>query len=795
MSDATKTESLLSETVLSRRSFVKMSAAVGGTAALAGGGVKYGLEWANRPAAAQGETTVVPTGCAHNCGGRCAIRAWVEDGRVTRIETDQRPDSFEDPQLRACMRGRSNRKRLYHPDRLKYPMKRVGERGSGEFERISWDEALDTVAEEMTRIKEEYGPESMYRNYATGGGSTMRGSINATRLMNLFGGQLNSYNNYSWAAAQWATPYSLGTQLSGSSRDDWVNSKLILAWGFNPAEMIFGTNTQYYLKEAQRAGAKVIVIDPRMTMTASAIADEWVPIRPGTDNALMDAMAYVMISEDLHDQDFLDTYTVGFDEDHMPDDIPPGNSYRSYVMGEGEDGTAKTPEWAESITLIPRDRIVRLAREFATTKPAALIQGTGMNRRAYGEQPVRGGINLAAMTGNVGINGGWASGIALCERGMSVGGFPGGENPVEAAIPVYRWTDAVVRGTEMGPEDGVVGVDRLPSNIKFIYNCGGNCLVNQHGDINQTVEILKDTSLVEFIVVHEHFMNASAKFADILLPAAMDLEQDDLSTTWAWGESLIAFNKAVDPLYEARTDYDICADIAERLGIGEEFTEGKTQEEWLREAVEVTEETYDDFPGYEAWREEGIYVAKFDEPFVAFKDFRDDPEGNPLETPSGKIEIFSKAIWDLDREGLPAVAQYVPEWEGGPWDPLYEKYPLSCMGTHYQRRSHSTYDESPWLDEAMPQRLYMNPVDAEPRGIEDGDLVRIFNDRGEVRIEVRVTPRLVPGLVNLPQGGWWQPDENGVDTGGAVNTLTSMKVTPGAFGNAQHTMLVEVEKA
>ena len=794
MAEHSGTSGVASAMQMNRRSFLKWSAVAGGTAAIGAGGVAHGLRWVDE-AAAGTETTIVPTGCAHNCGGRCVLKAWVNDGTITRITTDDRPDSFEDPQLRACMRGRSYRERVYHPDRLKYPMKRVGERGDGEFERISWDEALDTVAEELQRIKDEYGPEAMMNMYASGGGSTLRGSASSGRLLNLLGGQLNYHNTYSTACTAWATPYSYGTGVTGNSRDDLRNSKLIIAWGWNPTETVWGTNTGYYLKEARNAGAKVIVIDPRMNMTASGPADEWIPIWPGTDNALMDAMAYVMITEDLHDQEFLDTYTVGFDDEHLPEDVPAGSSYKAYVMGEGEDGTPKTPEWAESITKVPKDTIVGLAREYANTKPAALIQGWGMQRRAYGEQPVRGGINLAAMTGNVGISGGWASGSGYYGRGVQVGGLPPGENPVEASIPIFLWTEAVLRGTELGPEEGLTGAESIPSNLKLIYNTGGNVLINQHSNANRNAEILRDTSLVEFIVVHEHFMTPSAKFADILLPAATVLEQDDLTTTWVWGDSLISVQKAIEPLHESRTDYDICADIAERLGIGEEYTEGKTQEDWVREMVSVTADAHPDFPGFEQWREQGVFVPVYDEPDIAFQDFREDPEANPLETPSGKIEIFSKDLWDMDIENVPAVAQYIPEWEGGPWDPLYEQYPLSCMGSHYKRRSHSTFDNIDWLDEALPQRLFMNPLDAEERGIEDGDEVRIYNDRGEVRVPVRLTKRIIPGVVDLPQGGWWAPDEDGVDTRGNINTLTTEKWTPGAKGNPQHTNLVEVQKA
>ena len=361
-----------------------------------------------------GEEKMIRVGCpSHNCGGRCLLRVHVRDGMITRIETDDRPsDTVADPQLRACIRGRSYRQRQYHKDRLKYPLKRVGERGSGEFERISWDEATDLMASNINRIKEQYGNTSIYIPYGTGGYSQTNGKWSADRLMNMYGGALGYYNSYSWACISRTTSTVYGTEETGNQRQDWLNSKYIIMWGWNPSEMRDGTNSEYFLKEARKRGARIVCIDPRMTMSAVALADEWIAIRPGTDVALMSAMAYVMITENLYDKSFVDRYCMGFDSKQMPEAFQGEESYKDYILGT-RDNQPKTPEWAENITSIPRQDIVRIAREYATAESAVLYQGYGMQRRAYGEQVVRGGCVLAAITGNVGKSGGWASGMAL----------------------------------------------------------------------------------------------------------------------------------------------------------------------------------------------------------------------------------------------------------------------------------------------------------------------------------------------------------------------------------------------
>ena len=518
---------------------------------------------------------LVRVGCpAHNCGGRCLLIAHVvEDAAgqriITRLDTDDRPDTLASPQLRACVRGRAYLRRQYHPDRLQYPMKRVGERGEGQFERITWDEALDTVAGEMQRIKETYGNSALFVPYGTGSYNQLNGSQTARRLMNLYGGCLGIYNSYSWAAINTATPTVYGTLHTGNQRQDWLNARYILMWGWNPAEMRDGTNTDYFVKLARRNGARVVCIDPRHTLSAASLADEWVPIRPGTDAATMSAMAYVMITEGLYDAEFVRTHCVGFDQTQMPDGTEGVESYSDYILGK-HDSVPKTPEWAEAITTVPRQTIVRLAREYAMLKPSVLYQGYGMQRRAYGEQVVRAGCVLAAITGNVGVPGGWASGLGLHPQGGPLWNvFPVGENPVKASIPVFLWSEAVLRGREMTRADGVLGADRLDNDIKLIYAVATNALINQHANINRTAKILRDESLVEFIVVQDNFLTPTGRFADILLPACTQFETWGVEDGWKYGNEVTLMPQLVEPLAESKSDYRICAELAERLGIGE----------------------------------------------------------------------------------------------------------------------------------------------------------------------------------------------------------------------------------
>ena len=787
---------------ISRRGFFKWNAFFGTTLAAAGslpkGLVALEREKVVENIAKLGER-LVRVGCpSHNCGGKCLLTVHVKDGIITRIDGDSRPeDTVANPQLRPCARGRAYRRRQYHPNRLKYPMKRIGKRGEGMFARISWNEALNSVARELKRVKEEYGNSAIYVPYGTGSYNNLNGSHVARRLMNLFGGCLGFYNSYSWACTNVATPTVYGTLTCGNQRQDWLNAKYIIMWSWNPSEMRDGTNSDYFIRLARERGAKVVCIDPRMSNSAVSLADEWVPIRPGTDTAMMSAMAFVMITEELYDKDFVNTYCVGFDKTQMPAGTEDAESYKDYILGT-RDGTPKTPEWAEKITAVPGAKIVQIAREYATIKPGILYQGYGMQRRAYGEQCVRGGAVLAALTGNIGIPGGWASGLALQSQdgGPFWTVFPTGKNPIDAKIPVFLWTEAVLRGREMTGKEGVIGVDQLDNNIKLIYAVASNAL-NQHSHVNRTAQILEDESLVEFIVVQDNFLTPTGRYADILLPACTQFETWGIEDGWKYGDEVILMPQVVDPPFETMSDYKICSELAGRLGIKDAFTEGRSEKEWVGWILDRYRDTrFPDLPSLKDFEEsnKGVHSRVVTRPAVGLADFRKDPVKYPLPTPSGKIEIFSKQLYDMNRpREIPAIPKYIQEWES-PFGPEAQKYPLQAMGHHYLQRVHSTHDNVDWLNEAFPQRIFINPIDAKKRGIKEGDMVSVFNDRGRMIIPCRFSDRIMPGVVDIPQGGWWTPDKYGTDRRGCINVLTSERWTPLAFGTAQHTIMVEVQK-
>lgn len=742
----------------------------------------------------------IRTSCpAHNCGGRCLLVAHIENGRVIKLETDdRREDPVEAPRLVACARGRAYLQRQYHPDRLLFPLKRVGPRGGGKFKRISWEEAVALLAGEITRVRREYGSEAILVPYGTGSYSQINGSWTARRVLNLSGGSLNVTNSYSWGAINVATPLMYGTLETGNQRQDWLNSRYILMWGWNPAEMRDGTNTDYLLRLAREKGTRIVCIDPRMSLSAASLADEWIPIRPGTDTAMMTAMVYVMMKEKLLDLDFIHRHCMGFDPETMPPEAKDAESFLEYVMGT-RDKIPKTPEWAEEICAVPRETIQRIAREYATITPSVLYQGYGMQRRAYGEQVVRAGCTLAAITGNIGLPGGWASGLA--KQADDGGGlwntFPVGENPIKAAIPVFLWTEAVLRGPELGAQDGLTGTEKLRHPVKLIWSVASNILINQHANINRTAQILRDEKRVEFIAVQDQFLTPSARFADLVLPVCMHFETWGVNDGWKYSEELLLLPKLVDPPGECLSDFEIGRRIAAHLGVEQEYSENRDEKGWLEWLLGIyREKRFPDLPSLDEMLEKnlGIWTRKVTHPKVAFEDFRRDPEKFPLPTPSGKVEIFSLQLHQENIPQAPAIPKYIQEWES-PFGDEATRYPLQAIGHHTYRRVHSTHDNNDWLEEAFPQRVFINPIDAGARGIDDGDPVKVFNDRGATRLHCRVTPRIMPGVIDIPQGAWWDPGPDGVDRRGSINVLTSERWTPLACATTQHSIMVQVEKA
>ncbi|MDX2446113.1 MAG: molybdopterin-dependent oxidoreductase [Desulfobacterales bacterium] len=671
---------------------------------------------------------IVRTTSTFDCGGRCPIKLHVKDNKILRIEGDDIADTGQ--QLRTCLRCRAYRQYVHHPERLMHPLKRVGVKGQGKFERITWDEALDTLADKLKSVKEKHGNAGIL--LATGGGylaGLHNGGFAAARLLAQFGGYTTHYGNISSEGAVWASLTQYGSVMVGNSREDMLSSKLIILWGWDPARMISGTNTMHHLIKARENGARIIAIDPRYHDTAATVADEWIPIYPSTDTAMMVAMAHVMITEGLHDQPFLDTYTVGFEK------------FQAYVMGE-EDGVQKTPAWAAEITGVPADTIVRIARLYAGTKPAALMDCQGPARSAMGEQYNRCASTLCAMTGNVGRSGGSAGGGLM---GIPIGhmfrmsAIPPGKNPVELDGPKVKGTldirlrvakrihinklfDAILKGKTGG----------YPADIKMMWSMCNN-YVNQTGNSNKAHRALKQ---LDFLAVNELFLTATARYADIVLPVTTAAERSDLTRPWPSGPYFTFVNRALEPLGECKSDLDITAEVAERLGV-KDFNPF-AEDDILKMFVENNPETAPLIPDFDKFRREGIHRVVLEKPIVAFQKQIEDPENHPFETPSGKIEIFSQRVADLDNPLCPPIPKYmqVPEDRS---DPLAEKYPLQLLTPHPKNRVHSELYKVEWLREVELHQAWINPVDATARGITDGDEIYGSNDRGRVMIPAWVT--------------------------------------------------------
>ena len=781
----------------SRRNFIKAAGLLSTAPFIIGRSTASGQPAPANTVSAVPQTAerVVQTCSTFDCGGKCFIRAHVKDGAVTRISTLQDKEINPSmPIMRGCVRGRGYRRFVYNPDRLKYPMVRDGKRGEGKFKRITWDEATTIIADQMKRITDKYGPASRFCHVATAvTGGPFSGDVMVKRLLNLTGGFLGYYHSVSMGNTAAATPYTYGTPASGSGLDTLLDTKLVILWGHNPTETIFG-HTNHYFQEMKRRGTKFIVVDPRYSDSAAAYATEWIPLLPTTDNALMDAMAHVIVTENLHDQKFLDTYCLGFDEAHMPEGVPENESMIAYLTGK-KDGVAKTPEWAEKICKVPAHTIRRLAREYASTKPAALIQGWGPQRHGCGERVARGGAMLACLTGNVGVKGGWASGYGGIGARKGTAPADIGQNPIKATISIMNWMQAVEDASKVTPEMGLKGADKLTANIKMMFSLAGNYLANQNPDINAAAKLLADESKVEFIVASDLYLTPSAKYADLLLPETSFMERWNIGGTWGSGNYLTLSEQLIDPPFECRNDYDWLADVARKLGVGEQFTLGRSQKDWIVEIWNNTRKLHpsENLPTFEELQVQRVAYFKNDTPYVAFEKEIADPAKNPFKTPSGKIELFSKRLHDMQHPEIPALARYIPSWEG-PEDKLTEKYPLQLITWKGKNRANSTMQLNPWLKEVQTQKLWINPIDAEARGIKQGGEVRVYNDRGTTVIVAEVTPRIIPGVVALQSAAWWRPDANGIDRGGCANVLSSTRITPLAKGNSHQTMLVQVGK-
>ena len=715
----------LTDTVLSRRSFLKWSAALGSTAALAGG-LNFGLKTVQAATkAAEAEGKWVPVACWHNCGGRCLNVALIKDGVVVRQKTDDtHPDSPDYPQQRGCARGRSQRHQVFGADRLKYPMKRKNWepgggkkelRGKDEWVRISWDEALDIVASELKRIKETYGNKSIFLPQFSG-----------NPVINAYGGGTASYgvsSDGSWLAV---LELMAGWMSGANDRLDYRKSKLVVLWGANPASSSGGSPTYNYL-QAKKAGAKFIVVTPEYSSTVQALADEWIPVRPSTDAALLLGMAFHMITHGLQDQEFLDKYTLGFDAKHMPEGADPKENFKDYVLGT-YDGIPKSPRWASEICGTPEDMIRQFAEEIATTKPMMFTSSCGPARTSYGQQFCQAFLTVGWMTGNVGISGGAVA--QAYHSGASYGGpslvNPGGSglpsipNPLFAAAGPWggygfskpndpgnyvmafeeMW-DAVLNG-EYTATAGLMKEanerGKVPCDLRLLWfvrgSPGGNAL-NQSAGIPKGIEAFRK---VDFVVTSDIALTTVAKYADVVLPATTPWEEELGGFQTGNPEMVLWYNQVTEPLYEAKDGQWIDRELAKRLGVNPDeiypiswkqqvFNQiagatANTDGTGAKPLVTITAEDIatlgvDGKPQtglitLKELMEKGVYQVPRapGDPFTSItgKAFRDDPAANPVYTASGKLEIHCKALSDriaaYNLIKIPPIAQYQRPVEG-----------------------------------------------------------------------------------------------------------------------------------
>jgi len=814
---------------VSRRAFLKTSAAMAGTSLVLGAGAKEAKAFAYEPYPTDDELETVVTSCAHNCGSRHMLVAHKKGDVIVRLSTDNGAyqgdaygtDTEEKPQLRACLRGRSYRLRLYSPERLLYPMKRVGKRGEGKFKRVSWEEALSDIAERMVYLRDSYGPQTLLdQSYAGASYGVLHKSDQIEgllgRFLGMFGCRTSSWSVPSYQGTTFSSRMTFGTIKDGNEDDAFAHSKLIIMWGWNPAYTFHGGNTFYYMRMAKQRGCKFVLVDPQYTDSAAAYDAWWIPIKPGTDAAMMAGMAYHIWDNGWQDQEFINRFVQGMDPGTMPDWAQGQESFWDYISGNS-DGVPKSPDWAAEICGVPADDIRKLAEMYATTKPAALKASWSPGRAAYGEQYNRMAAALQAMTGNIGKLGGCAEGVGKAWSAEGVA-YPYDEfaNVWYASIKSDRWAHIVlnypnVRREEAGLWPRSDQWDGVVPNIRGIFWQGSDWL-NQLTNINKEIEAIRKLDSYgegeSLLVCMDSTITPTGIWADYLLPIATHFERHDVALPWYKGHYYIHRPKVIEPLGESKSDFQVFTELAYRLGFGERYNPKATRD-YFDYPDEVDEAYLFDWWGrvqrnqgvnwsWDEFKQRGVYKFVFDEPKVAFKDQIN--YGTPFETPSGKIEILSTTLaqttdWTRTQYGyyIPAIPKWIEPWESLN-HPLTEKYPFHMITPHPRWRTHSIFNNISWLRETFSQETTMNAADAKRLGIQTGDTIEVWNDRGKCVTPVYVTERCMPGVVVLHEGAWMDVDENGVDRSGNPDFLTDDNPSPaGAF--AYNTILVDVKKS
>lgn len=737
-----------------------------------------------------------------------AFWAEVENGRVTGV-TPFEHDPDPSPMLSSIAGA------THSESRVKSPMVRKGwlengptgtgtGRGAEPFVPVSWDKALDLVADELTRVKEKHGNDSMlggsYGWSSAGIFHTARTQVR--RFLFSFGGCVDQSANYSFGSATFFVPHIVGSLQSVTGPNtSWSavtnHSDLVVFFGgvnTKNAQVARGGSVAHtlrpWLQKMTDKGIGIVNVSPCRDDVPEFMGADWMDVRPNTDTALMLALAHTLIVEGLHDQPFLDQYCEGYDR------VLP------YLLGNA-DGQAKDADWAASITGIEPDRIRDLARRMA--KGRTLLCATwSLQRGDHGEQPYWALILLASVLGQIGLPGGGfsfghgSSGGMGDERPLfNPPSLSMGRNPVNFAIPASRIADAMLNP---GQDFEINGKTMTYPDIRLVYWAGGNPF-HHHQDLNRLIRAWQKPDTV---IVHEPWWTPVARHADIVLPATTTLERNDIGAAGR-DSYLIAMEKAIEPVGLARNDFDIFADLSRKLDCEQAFTEGRTEEEWLRFLYDTCRNgalnNEAPMPDYDEFREIGYYrIPAREDEYTLFQEYRADPVKAKLRTPSGRIELYSEKIESFGYDDCPPHATWLEpaEWLGS--DKAAD-YPLHMISSQPETRLHSQMDGEGVAAASKIQGrepVSMNPADAAARGINDGDVVRIFNERGACLAGAVVTDKVRPGVIRLATGAWYAPEVPGSDKTtclhGNPNMLTLDKGTSKlSQAPAAQSALVEIE--
>jgi anaerobic dimethyl sulfoxide reductase subunit A len=808
--------------------------------------------------------TCSASGCSA-IGRACPLKVYVKDGVITAIEkADQlnhgmfREDLSEDAikaemiQLRPCSRAFTWRRTIYHPDRAKYPMKRIGKRGECDFIRISWEEALDTIITKMKKIVDDYGPYCIY------------GELPVTQWLGPWGvvpWGANSFSGYllsDLVTLGYCQGHTAVSDFEVQEFTDIFNSKLILLFGANPA--VTEQENAYWLMLAKKKGIPIIIVDPVYTVSAEVYANQWIPIRPGTDLSLMLAIANVLFKEGLCDPGYIAKFVE-----------PSGfQKWKDYVLGikEGPDGKLdRSPEWSEKICGVPAETIKALARLYAKSKPCYMNLQIAATRQLYGENTSRAATYLQAITGNLGVSGGGPGSSVRYGPKLTIP-VPSidwkrkqPDFPADKRFLWHRaWMDSILLRKKLEKGDvkedeyrricGIAQDWPLP-NIRMVWNqsqrnynySNDNTVMSGHiaaanQDMNKVFRALKE---VDFVVSAVFFMkDISTLYSDIVLPLADTFFEEPRGyVTGQASNYFICGFKAIEPPEEARPLEWIMVQIANRFGVGKLYSPLLTDvaddfpNGWNHRLENLMENAYkkwairDDIaprepPSWQKFRQLPIYRVPFeDKPHVAFA--KNIEKGQPFDTVSGKIEFYSAFLADTEMArksyilprrkidnmccfggSIPPTIPPISMWmlpENSMLASKAKKYPLKMLTSHSYHRQNFSQDNNPWQRDEFRHTLRLSAVDAQKRKIKDGDIIRVYNDFGEIIMPVYVTSRITPGTVVLPHGAWPEISQNktdlmpqGIDRRGADNFLTSSKYYPWVVGVICCSELVQVER-